>query len=220
MPRLIIASFLVFFNAPIFAKDLGVHGNLFEIREKSLLVTIYEQMSEIDWEEINRGMVERFKEKLKNMPNESGLSLSEKDEFRTEDMSIVINEDIWAPQPNGSSVLIAEKGMKINPFEYSKPIRRFFFFSTHDPVQVEIAEKMYKKYPFIFVPVVVDGDVSGYTEKWKASVFYSYKHVAEQLRLRSYPSLVGTKDKMLAIYEFNGTDITLEKVENAWGNLE
>ena len=209
-----------FFISDVYAKDLGVRGHTFKIEEPSLVERISRELSEVDWEEINQGIAKKAKKKFSNLENASGLIRASADEMKLHDMSFRVTRDIWAPQPDGNEVLIARKGTIINPFDIRIPRTRFFFFNPKDELQLKIAEKLYRDNLYRFIPVIVEGDIPHLIKKWGAQVYYAYPFVVKQLRVEKYPSLIGVKDKMLAVYEFDANNITLEKVKEVWDSLD
>ncbi len=202
------------------AKDLGVRGHTFKIVEPSLVERISRELSSVDWKSINEGMADRAKDRFSNMPNASGLARAGEDRMRQYDLSFRVTKDIWAPQPDGNEILIARKGTVINPFNIRIPRTRFFFFNPKDEKQKKVAEEMYKKYMHRFIPVIVEGDIPGLIKEWGAQVYYAYPFVTKRFHVKRYPSLVGVKDKMLAVYEFDADEISVGKVDSIWKELD
>ncbi|HLD95115.1 MAG TPA: type-F conjugative transfer system protein TraW [Alphaproteobacteria bacterium] len=139
------ALFAMFLSGLVFAKDLGVHGELFEIKEESLLENIQKKLLKLessgDILKHQKIIQKRVQEKIENPPSVPGLQKATSYRSYFYDPSIVVPYDIKDLKRN----IIARAGEKVNPLASVSLQKPLLFIDGSDEKQVSWAIKQMSK---------------------------------------------------------------------------
>lgn len=123
------------------AKDLGVHGRVWNIEEKDIVSYIKSQITDEKAEEIQKDFIRRSKNTINRPKSVNGISKTIKNKVHYYNPEITLTKDIT--DHNGN--ILHKKGTKINPLDYQPFTRQLVFIDGDDKSQVEYAVSLYKK---------------------------------------------------------------------------
>lgn len=199
--------------AIIHAKDLGVQGTTFEIKEKSLLEVIYTKLRALESSnklaEHQKVIQARVVNSIENPLPIAGIKTATSYTARTYDPSIIIDENI--KDHKGS--IIALKGTHINPLDYHSFGKPLLFIKGDDAAQVEWALKQYTKDTSVTntrvgntraAIVLVSGRPLHLTRTYNKAFFFDQGGaLSKRFNITAVPARISQKDKALLIEEFN-----------------
>lgn len=189
-----IRSLLTLFFLPLslFAKDFGVVGETFPIKERSLLDVIRERVDQISDEEkcnIHQRVIDRYKRKL-TRPRSLNLSETEVYSAHLYDPSVTVNADIKDTNDN----LIVKKGTKYNPLKNQLLNQNLLFINGDDPDQILWAKRQKGMW------ILVKGSPIELEEKEKRLVFFDQRGVLSQkFKIESVPARVSQEGLFLKV---------------------
>lgn len=132
-----VALFLA--SQPLLAKDLGVHGPLFEIAEPSILETIKTRLREMErsgaMDEMRQEMQDTTRAYVNRPRPVLGLGKAEVAASWEVDLSITLERDL----ADHNGVVFARAGTVVNPLGFSRFNKRIVIFDGDDPAQVAFA---------------------------------------------------------------------------------
>lgn len=194
---LLSASLLVTLVIPINAKDLGVQGAIFEIKEKSLLEVIYERLSNLETTKKltnhQKEIQTKVKTSIENPLPVTGITTATSYSSRTYDPSIIIDEDIQDHEGN----FIARKGTHVNPLDYQSFGKPLLLIQGDDETQVSWALKQDAKI------VLVSGKPLALARNHNKMFYFDQGAIlSSKFNITAVPAMISQKDKSLLIEEF------------------
>lgn len=121
------------------AKNLGVYGSVFEIKEESLLTVIEQRLKHLKENgklvDLQQELARKAEEKVKRPTSVAGISVAQTYQQREYDPSFVASRDIKDHEGN----LIAKKGNSYNPLDYASFGIPLIFIDGDDESQVQWA---------------------------------------------------------------------------------
>lgn len=180
-------------------KNLGVIGNVYQIKEKDPIPIMKERAAKIDWEKVKEGVVDRAK-KRSFRPDNSTIMLpkADKNRKRVVDPTLELEWDIY-----GADGKVAyPKGTKINPGDYVRLSRTIVIIDASDPSQVDWFVKRWGK-SINVVLLVSDGDLVGVIEKLNRRVFWLNDLMVKRFQIEKVPSEIKQVGNLIEIEEFH-----------------
>lgn len=116
-----------------FAKDFGVYGTLFEIKEEGFLSMIQRKLKLIDIEKEHKKMLDIAKNKVIEPEAVKGVKATSKTRSFTYDPSYTLKEDIVLPNGN----VLYKAGARVNPLDHISLDKKLVFINGRDNDQVE-----------------------------------------------------------------------------------
>lgn len=173
-----------------FAKDLGVHGRVYDIAEENLLnVLLKKAQGEIDsgkWAKRVEGWQKQAKKQVAR-PRGIALPRATKTTSHLYDPSIVVPKDIT--DANGQ--LIRAKGSQINPLNYISMTRTLVFIDGDDREQVDWMMSQTASQPDRYKVILTQGNVLDLAKSLKRRLFFDQRQVyTEKLSIKSLPAVV------------------------------
>jgi conjugal transfer pilus assembly protein TraW len=189
-------SILICFGSFAAIRDLGKHGEVFEIAEKSLLEVIQERLSGMEkegkLEELNNLFAEKVKKKVLNPTPVEGIvnTVNEREFFF--DPSIFEADDITDHEGN----IIVKGGTTLNPLDHVDWGRPLIFINGKDEKQVAWALKQEGKL------VLTNGSPFELNEKHNFWFYFDQGGaLTEKFGISQVPAIVSQEGKMLKISE-------------------
>ncbi|WP_372574737.1 type-F conjugative transfer system protein TraW [Ruegeria jejuensis] len=182
------------------AKDLGVHGPLFEITEPSLLDTIHSRLKEME----AAGELDQMREEMQNTTRSyverprpvPGLGKAEEYATWDVDMSITLNEDL----SDHKGQIFARAGTVVNPLAYSRFDKRIVLFDGDDPEQVSFALSRGNELDTLLV--LVNGDPLGLMREHGRRFYFDQNAVlVDRFGVRNVPAVVSRADPVMRVEE-------------------
>lgn len=182
-------------SAPVGAKDLGVVGKTYPIKERDALQEIEERAKKVDWKkEVSKIKPERYRpEGSVNLPKATKNSLFLVDMTYTLDMDI----------PDGKGGILYPKGYTFNPLDYIPFRKMLVVINGSDKDQIA----WFKKSPYISRPDVMllltEGSYSKLGQTLGRPVFYSDSRIVDKFQLKAVPSVIEQAGRMMQVREIN-----------------
>lgn len=171
---LIFIGFFMMQGAFVMAiEDLGVHGAIFPIEEKSLLEVIQQRLASLQGSKELQEFEDQLKTHAKAQALEpkplSHITPTQKRRFFYYDPSLRIDSDIVIPKEvHGKQVVLAQKGQLLNPLHVVRMGRGLLFIDGEDPIQRALIET----YQARFDIVLVKGKPLELAKNYKTSIFF------------------------------------------------
>ena len=191
-------SLLAISVIPTNAKDLGVQGATFEIKERSLLEIIYERLRKLETTnklaDHQKEIQARVKSSIENPLPVAGITTATSYAARTYDPSIIVDEDIKDHKGN----FIARKGTHVNPLDYQSFGKPLILIQGDDESQVSWALKQDAKI------VLVSGKPLQLARNHKKMFYFDQGAIlSNKFSIKAVPARISQKDKKLLIEELN-----------------
>ncbi len=189
-------SLLAISVIPTNAKDLGVQGATFEIKERSLLEIIYERLRKLETTnklaDHQKEIQTRVKHSIENPLPVAGITTATSYAARTYDPSIIVDEDIKDHKGN----FIARKGTHVNPLDYQSFGKPLILIQGDDEPQVAWALKEDAKI------VLVSGKLLQLARSHKKLFYFDQGAIlSNKFSIKAVPARISQKDKKLLIEE-------------------
>lgn len=189
---------------PLKAKDFGVQGAVFPIREDSLLEVIHSRLKKVQEEgklvSHQQEIQKRVRRTIEHPAPLSGITTAQKHKIRVFDPTLVVDEDI--KDHEGKTII--RKGTKVNPLDHHSFGKPLVFIQGEQQDQLDWALKQGGKV------VLVSGSPLYLSKVYKQPFYYDQgATLTNRFKIKAVPARVSQKGKMLLIEEF-----TLKEREN------
>ena len=193
---LLSIAFLTMTAIPNNAKDLGVHGATFEVKEQSLLEMIYARLKSLEstnkLADHQKEIQARVKSSIENPLPVAGITTATSYAARTYDPSIIVDEDIKDHKGN----FIARKGTHVNPLDYQSFGKPLLLIQGEDDSQVSWALKQDAKI------ILVSGKPLQLARTHKKMFYFDQGAIlSNKFSIKAVPARIAQKDKVLLIEE-------------------
>jgi len=184
------------------AKDLGIHGVTFEIREKNLLDEIQEKLQEAKKD----GRLDKFQNSVKkqtldqvNNPKAvAGITKATESREWIFDPSISWPDDLR--DQNGK--VFYRAGTKVNPLDKISLTRALIFIDGSDEEQVDWALKQYSSRKGKAKIILVKGRIIDLMRTKKVRLYFDQNGLlTKKFSIRAVPAFVEQEGKMLKVKE-------------------
>lgn len=189
----IACVFTIFYITFAFAKDYGIQGKTFEIKEENILDAIKDSIAKIDIRAFQNKVKQ---EAIKSINKPKGISLPQAKEFRSFifDPSITLQQDLKDHQGK----IFAFKGQKINPLKFTTLREKLIFIDGDDDLQVEYSLSIKEAKQII----LVKGEPINLNKHHKEMFFFDFNGgLVNRFGIKRLPSVVFQKGEVLEINE-------------------
>jgi conjugal transfer pilus assembly protein TraW len=192
--RLALLSFMI---STCYAKNLGVYGQTFEIKEKSLLEVIQQRLMALQ----DSGKLQLYQEKIQKRVEESikrpkpveGIRQAETYQSIIYDPTITVSQDLKDYQGN----VFAHKGQKINPLDYQSFGKPLLFINGDEPSQVSWALRQEGKI------VLVQGTPLDLEQNHRVTFYFDQGGaLTKKFGINQVPVRVSQRDNQLLVERF------------------
>lgn len=182
------------------ATDLGTVGNVYPVKEISLLDAIKKRVGEMvdsgEWEKIKQDNTKKIVEGIRH-PKGNDLPLVTKPRTFTLDPSITVTADITDTQGN----IIAKKGSVVNPLVTGQLSKAVLFIDGTVDKQLAWAMAVKKDAPLTVV-IFTKGSWMEAMEKYHLQIFYDQNgQLIQKFGIEHVPSKVTQQGEVLKIEE-------------------
>jgi len=132
MKNLLICVVIIFYSIATMAKDLGVKGNIFKIKEEGFLAMINRKLNNIDIQKEQQKIHIIAMKKIEEPEPVLGVVKTQRPRSFTFDPTYILQDDITLP--NGE--ILYKAGTHLNPLDYMNFNRKLFFIDGSDKVQI------------------------------------------------------------------------------------
>ena len=121
------------------AKDLGVHGQVWEIEEKDIVSYIKSQITEEKAEQIQKDFISKSKKHINRPKPFGGITKTLESKIHYYNPEITLTKDV----ADQTGKVLYNKGTKVNPLDHQTFTRQLLFIDGDDKKQVEFAVSKY-----------------------------------------------------------------------------
>lgn len=187
----IFCLFALQFN--VFAKDFGVNGKTFEIKEANILEVIKASLTPDKVKEFQ----EKFKkEAIKSANRPKGIILPKAQEFRsfTFNPSVILQKDL----KDHKGQVFAKKGQVLNPLKHISLSKTLILIDGDNKLQVEFALNFKGNKQII----LTKGEVLNLSKKYDELFFFDFNaSIVKKFGIKALPSIVFQNEEVLEINE-------------------
>lgn len=186
----------------MFAKDVGVIGQVFPILEPDLLAYMQAKAAKMlqdgEWAAKIQGLQMSTKTALENLTPVTGITPTTVARTRTLDPSITLQHTLYGA--NGQ--VIAPAGTTVNPLDKINLNETLIFFDARDKAQVTWAKTLLDKAQGEVKPILVAGNWLDLSKAWQRQVFFDvHGTITHRLQITRVPSVVTQQGRFLKINE-------------------
>lgn len=180
------------------ARDLGVQGATFEVKEQSLLEMIYAKLKSLESTnkliQHQKEIQARVKSSIENPLPVAGITAATSYSSRIYDPSIIVDEDIKDHKGN----FIARKGTHVNPLDHQSFGKPLLLIQGDDEMQVAWALKQDAKI------ILVSGKPLQLARTHKKMFYFDQGAIlSNKFSIKAVPARIAQKDKVLLIEELS-----------------
>ncbi|MFQ1018103.1 type-F conjugative transfer system protein TraW [Gilliamella sp. BG7] len=193
--------FIVIYSMNVTAKDLGVFGELFPVKENNLVEVIKHRLTEMEQDgsldAINKEMQQKAKDRL-NRPVSVLTSKVDKTNERFFDPTVTLSKDL----KDDKGTVFARKGTKINPLDFISFKMKLYFIDSDDALQLQWLSK--QDLGLRDKIILTNGSPFEVEKKLKKKVFFDQNgQLIERLKITAVPSVVYRSGDQLLIKEIS-----------------
>ena len=202
MKKLVITSLItsIFTNVEVFAKDYGVHGHVFKIREEGFLIMIERKLQDLNLEEYQQKLQKIAKKRVNEPILVTGIKRTEKDRNFTYDPTYELAKDVFLPDGK----LLYKAGTTVNPFDHMSLDKQLIFIDGRDKSQVEWFKQQRQKKLIKDEDklVLVAGKPFELEQELNQDVYFDQAGtLISKFKITQVPAMVAQEDKILRIRE-------------------
>lgn len=194
---LLFVILLIAGSGKVFAKDLGVHGQVWRIQEKNIISYIKERLQSQDIQKINSDFRKKVKQKVNRPDPVEGITKTLERKVHFFNPEITLKRDIV----DHTGRILHKKGKKVNPLDYQEFDRKLLFINGDDQQQVDYALMQHKEIGEDLKIVLVDGSPIELMKKNKMVRFFFDQsgYLSQTFGINTVPSMVSKEGKLLRI---------------------
>ncbi|WP_250311505.1 conjugal transfer protein TraW [Rickettsia endosymbiont of Oedothorax gibbosus] len=133
MRQLITIALVILLPQITIAKDFGIYGTIFEVKEEGFLTMIQRKLRLVDIEQEQRKMLEIAKNRIEEPVFVTNIKRTEKPQNFTYEPSYIVKEDIILPNDK----LLYALGTRLNPLDHMSLDKKLIFINGKDSLQIE-----------------------------------------------------------------------------------
>jgi conjugal transfer pilus assembly protein TraW len=194
--------------------DLGRFGEIVDVAEEDMIVTLQRQMGPIDGEAYAEKARSTYWKRMRYVP----LPTARVARTRDFDPTVVINDAITAPD----GTVIGYPGQRVNPMDIAPFNMTLVVIDGRDPRQVRFAKRQVMAHEGKPITVITtEIDTSG--DGWKAFndltvevgrvVYLLQPEMVERFGLEAVPATVTAGNRVLVVREFGPDELDGEKTD-------
>jgi conjugal transfer pilus assembly protein TraW len=135
--RVLVLVGMVLATSIVQAKDLGVQGATFEIKEEGFIAMIQRRLKGLDMRLLESKMQEHAKKQVEEPKAISTISRAVEDKEFEYDPTYILSEDIYLPEGK----LLYMRGTRVNPLDHMTWDEGLIFIDSRDSEQVRWLKK-------------------------------------------------------------------------------
>jgi len=182
------------------AKDYGVQGYTFEIKEEGFLAMIYRKLKLVDIEKEQKKMQQLAKSKIEEPIALVGIKRTEKAQSFTFDPTYTLAEDALLPDGR----LLYKAGRTVNPLDHMNLEKKLLFIDGKDAEQVEWFKEQRKKEQIKEEDklILVAGRPFDLEKELNRDVYFDQQgSLTQKFKIEQVPAIVEQEGRVLRIRE-------------------
>ncbi len=178
------------------AKDFGIQGHVFEIKEQDFLEVINAKLKAVDWNQFNQKIQDKTKDYVETPTAIKNITKAKESKEYFYDPTYVLDQDIY----DHIGKLIHAKGTKVNPLEFTSLREALLFIDGDDETQVKFALQQYKQKQEKLKIILVKGSPLKLQRQERIWIYFDQGGVlATKLDIKEIPALVEQDELELKI---------------------
>lgn len=200
--QILMAALISIFINAAFAKDLGVHGAVYAIKEKNLLQVIQQKVAALQQSGEVEKLAKQFNQSMQQQMDRpkpaSGLKRALRSHTWLFDPSTIIPYDL----KDAEGHVVIPAGSRINPLDTIALTETLLFYNADDLVQVKWAQQIDKQLKGNDKLILVSGSVFDQAKIFNKPVFFDQEgRLVNRFHISQVPALITQQAKHLKIQE-------------------
>lgn len=193
----LLLIFLVLSASRASSKDLGFHGQVWDIKEENIISYIKEQTSSQRVKEINKKFQKNVKKKVLRPDPVQGISNTVEKKVHFFSPEITLRRDIV----DNTGKILHRKGTKVNPLDHQEFSRQLLFINGDDIKQVKYALSKHQQIGEDLKIVLINGSPIELMKDNNMVRFYFDQQgfLVKTFGIKTVPSLVKKEGKLMKI---------------------
>lgn len=185
------------FNNKAEAKDLGVHGRIWEIEEKDIVSYIKSQITDEKAEKIQKDFISNSKKHINRPKPVDGISITQKSKVHYYNPEITLTKDII----DQTGKVLYKQGTKVNPLDHQPFTRQLLFIDGDNAKQVKFAISKHRQVGEDLKIVLVSGSPIELMKQNKAIRFYFDQegYLTKTFGIETVPTLIQKERKLMRV---------------------
>ena len=186
------------------AKNIGHYGQVFPVIEEDIRQLIMKRLHAMQ----DNGELLRHQQAIDQRvaehiirPEPLHLTTTKTPKTFRINPTVLVSHDVWTPD----GLLVAKKGMSINPFNHIKFTKTLFFFNADDANQVAWVKKHYGDYGHVKF-ILTGGDIREAAEHFGRIYFDLNGVITSRLHIKHVPSVVNQDGLFWKVTEIGAND--------------
>jgi len=202
MKKTLLALLFLLGSKAVFAKDLGVQGVNYEIREQNLLSQIQDKLKDAEKTgkiaKMQEGFVKQSQARFNRPQPVASITKAEKSRKWVYDPSISLDHDL----KDQLGQVFYKAGTKVNPLENISLTNALIFIDGDDEKQVNWALAEYKARNKRAKIILVKGAVLDLMRTKKVRIYFDQNGIlTSKFDIKHVPALLEQENKMLKVQE-------------------
>jgi len=178
----------------VHAKDLGLIGRVYPIKERDALEELEARAAKVNWKK----HLDKIKPEKYRPGNLVGLPRATKTTRRLVDMTYTLDMDV----PDGKGGIIYPKGYSFNPLDYLPFRKVLVIINPDDPDQLLWFKSSEYATRIDVMPLITQGSAVGIGKSISRPVFYADSRIIDKFDVRSVPAVVRQSGRMMEVAEY------------------
>lgn len=202
MKKTSLALLFLLFSKTATATDLGIHGNTYQIKEKSLLEEIQEKLQEAKkdgrLDKFQNGVKKQMLDQASEPKPVAGIVKATSSRDWLYDPSVTWPDDL--KDQNGK--VFYRAGTKVNPLDKISLTKALLFIDGSDESQLKWALDQYNRRNSRAKIILVKGKIIDLMKKKKVRLYFDQEgFLTKKFSIRAVPASVEQEGKMLRVRE-------------------
>ena len=179
------------------AKDLGVHGQIWEIKENDIVSYIKSQITEEKAEQIQKDFISNSRKHINRPTDVDGISTTLEHKVHYYNPEITLTKDII----DQTGKVLYQKGTKVNPLDHQSFKRQLLFINGDDTKQVKFAISKHHQIGDELKIVLINGSPIELMKKHQTIRFYFDQegYLSKTFGIETVPTLVKKEGKLMRV---------------------
>ena len=194
---LLVFTIYAIFGKNAEAKNLGVHGNVWEIKEENIVNYIKKQLAKQDTQKLSDEFQKSAEKQIIHPKPATNLEKTTAKTVHYFDPSITLTKDI----ADQKGKILHKKGTKINPLDHMDFTQTLLFIDGSDTKQVNYSKTLHKKLQNNLKIILLKGSPINLMKENQNMRFYfdQNQYLSQTFGIKTVPSLVKAEGNLIKI---------------------
>ena len=196
----LVLTVLTLITSKANAKDYGVQGYTFEIKEEGFLAMIYRKLKSLDMQQEQKKMQDIARKRVEEPKAVVVIKRTEKAQSFTFDPTYTLEEDALLPDGR----LLYKAGTTVNPFDHMHLEKKLIFIDGRDIEQVEWfkEQREIEQIKEEDKLILVAGRPFDLEKELNRDVYFDQQgSLTQKFKIEQVPAIVEQEEKLLRIRE-------------------